>query len=165
MHVRFLTALLLLLAAPLLMPFAQPAPPGPITAPDLAVTSVTVTRVFYPPTQFLIATRVCNFGTAAVGPAGATLDWTAQALPGLLRTGGAGNVRPAGSQPHELPLEPGACADTLSPYGHAGHLGEYEFTARITVPGDTNRANDMLKTRAAHPAILLGSGVGGTDLV
>lgn len=139
------------------------------THPDMAVTSLVIGRLLFPPTRFTMTTTVCNLGDA-VSPAGSYLTLTAQPMAGPLRIGD-GEVRHIGTVNFAQAFNPGDCVVTNSFWNSAfedtfgaENFGEWEFTATITSSGDTNPANDRAVARTAFPLILAGTGVGGFDL-
>lgn len=163
------TLSILLVAGALLLPTLALSPAASQSlAPDMSVTSLVVGRLVYPPTRFTFATTVCNLGNDTA-PAGAQMIWTAQPLPGPLRLG-PGDVRIIGNTPLAQSFAPGDCilmntfwnSEDEDLFG-AQNFGEWEFSARVTVSGDSDPSNDIKVVQTAFPAALYGTDVGGFD--
>lgn len=162
----------LVAATALLAPTAFLASAGAQTvAPDLAVTQLVVGRLLFPPTKFTITTEVCNLGTDTA-PAGAILTWTATPKPGPLNQG-SGATRVIGTTSTAVDMLPNTCQVFKTFWGGyppadpdmgGENVGEFTFTAGVTVANDSDSSNNIMSTDAAHPFFLDGTDVGGLDL-
>lgn len=180
----------ILLAASLVLPLAAVSPAASqeaTTAPDVAVTGLSVGHLLFPATKFSLAATVCNLGDAAV-PAGSTVSFASVARDGPLRqaaggvaaaerearavtdevfTGGpsvqgfASAYRSMGTQVLASGLAPGQCVVARASWGEPYHLGEYDFHAVASAAGDSDASNDVRVAAGATPDALLGSGLGG----
>lgn len=152
--------LTLMVAGAVLFPLAAFSPAASQSETvDLAVTSLTIGRLVYPPYRFTIAAEVCNEGTVAAG-AGSAIGFTVTPEDGLARAT-RGPVRVVETQVLVSDIPAGACQVFRTSYGGVNTIGEYEFAAALEVAGDADPADNSRATAGAHPAALQGSGFGG----